>query len=202
MCEQLPLYDHLQRSGVPWRQRRFPRLQGRPISQHESVIIASPLDRFSSLEVSIWGLHHYAVEIEGAADQDVAAGIHLNRFLGDVLVFLEHARHTIGWSGLTGPLLVEISLRGVRGVPWIHFSHGFADTGPSSVLDDDILLVVQSSTEELTVDRDAIARRAFRSIFMAMNWAEAARDDAVLRRLSEFGYEYNLWGKPPAEASG
>lgn len=195
-CGHLELYDHLQKLSVEWRSADFPRAHQRPITQHESVVLASPFGRVSTLETNVWGLHHLGMEVEGQSDREGTVGIHLNRFLGDVLVFLEHTRQVMKWMGTEGPVHLELALQSVQGVPWIHFPNRYAKKGPSSVIDDTVQIELSSTADLLIEDRNSLAKDVFRTVFLAMNWPEAARDDEVLDRLVGFGCQYNMWGAP------
>jgi hypothetical protein len=81
---------------IPWRQVGFPRLTQGVISQHESALVLRPGSSFSLLEATVWGHLTYSSEVEIEIQPGGPVGIHLNHFLGELLVFLEHSRS--GWS--------------------------------------------------------------------------------------------------------
>ena len=108
LCPQFPtrpligehqLLEIIRSERIPWRGTAFP-LDTDTITQQESVLVLHPTKYFSLVEANAWGQFTYSCEIEyvGREGQDIA-GIHLNAFLGHILVFLEHARtiyHKIG----------------------------------------------------------------------------------------------------------
>jgi len=194
-----PVVDHarllslLRQTSLPWRGVGFPR-DPNVISQHESAISLHPGDRWSLLEANIWGMLSYATGI--GEEREQYRGIHTPRFLGNILVFLEHAARIMRTLRLTTSIHVEVLLQGVRGVPWVHFPSGFPQEGSHSELDDTVTFSLTTSTEVLTQSRDLLAMDLLRLVFFAMNWPGAADDPKKLDSLVHFGYQYNQW--PPA----
>ncbi len=195
ICEHSNLNALVAAKQVRWRSVGFPRRSVGFISQHESTIGLRPGSSFSIFEANIWGLLFYASEIEHHRPN--YSGIHLNHFLGQLLVFLEHARMLLQDIGYVGPLLVELRLESMRGVPWIFFDDAdVATSGPASELDDEVLIETLSSREELERTPDKLAMNLLRYIFFAMNWADEADTEEKLERLIRVGYTYNSWPKP------
>ena len=111
-------------TSIPWRQVGFPRSTGGGfISQHESAICLRPGSSFSILEATTWGVLFYAAEVEFEPPPQVkdVQGIHSLHFVGQLLVFLEHARRVLSALNYAGPLALELRLEAIRGVPWITF---------------------------------------------------------------------------------
>jgi hypothetical protein len=194
VCDQASLNSLVQSERVPWRQVGFPRLSVGFISQHESGIVLRPGSSFSILEANVWGLLFYATEIERNTEK--IASIHLNHFLGQLLVFLEHARALISKFGYVGPLVIEMRMDSICGVPWIYFEHGSLVQGPSSELDDEVTFWLDTSTEELQDARDKLAAALLRYVFFALNWPDAASSKDKLEGLLRLAYEYNMWQWP------
>ncbi len=122
-------------------------------------------------------------------------GIHSYHFVGQLLVFLEHARLVLRELGYVGPLTVEMKLDAIRGVPWITFQQRMACTGPASQLDDTVTFSLESTADELVNRRDALAMNLLRYAFYATDLTNAV-SAAALEDYVEGGYEYNFWGTP------
>jgi hypothetical protein len=198
LCEHDRLLSVVHATHIPWRQVGFPRSTGEGfISQHESVIGLRPGSSFSIIEANTWGVLFYAseVEFEPPPQAKDVQGIHSFHFVGQLLVFLEHARLVLTALGYAGPLAVELRLEAIRGVPWITFQDQMAFTGPASHLDDTATLSVESTAEELIHRRDALAMSLLRYTFYATNLTDAVSDGG-LKAYVVSGYEYNSWGTP------
>ena len=76
-----------------------------------------PGSSFSILESNTWGMQFYATEIERKHEQ--YDGIHVYHFVGQLLVFFEHAGLVLREIGYSGPLKVDVRLEELRGKPWI-----------------------------------------------------------------------------------
>ncbi len=179
---------------MSWRQVGFPRTDLGIVSQHESEIILRPGSSFSLLEVNIWGLLFYATEIDGKGEN--YPGVHLNRFLGQLLVFLKHAQSMVGRFGYIGPLFIEMNLEGICGAQWIFFEHNQAQSGPVSDLDENVSISISSTTEDLSTRFDGVARDLLRFVFFAMNWPDLAESESTLNDAIYDGYSYNRWERP------
>src|SRR5205085_656579 len=101
---------------VPWRQVGFPRFAKGIVSQHESVLVLRPGSSFSLLELTMWGHLTYSSEIEIEVGDKTVTGIHLNHFVGHILVFLEHAASLLRKSSFRGELELTLELHGIKGV--------------------------------------------------------------------------------------
>jgi len=134
VCSDAHLLKTVRSLKIPWRQVEFPRTSGGgEISQHESVIVLRPGSSFSILDANVWGLLFYATEIQRPEHNGVD-GIHVYHFTGQLEIFLRHAASLLKAIGYAGPLRIEISLRGIRDVPWLHFRYNTPETGSTSIL--------------------------------------------------------------------
>lgn len=190
-CEHAALLKLLGQTTVRWRGTGFPSALGGIISQHESAIALGPCGRLSLLEANTWGMLSYATSIaeRGARFE----GIHVNQFLGYILVFLEHAAAIMHAQGFAAPRRIDLALQGVRGVPWVQFPRGFAETGAHSVLDDAVAISITTTTDDLSKGRDQLARELIRYVFFAINWPGTADDAQKLDNLVLAGYQFNGW---------
>jgi Putative DNA-binding domain len=198
LCEHYRLLSILPAKRISWRQVGFPRSTGGGfISQHESILSLRPGSHFSMLEANTWGVLFYASEIELEPPQQakVMQGIHSYHFVGQLLVFLEHARVVLGELGYVGPLTVEMRLEAIRGVPWITFEDRMAFTGPASQLDDVVTFSVDATADDLANRRDALAMNILRYVFYASNLTDAVSVSS-LEAYVRNGYDYNMWGTP------
>jgi hypothetical protein len=189
--EHTSLLKLLRQTSVPWRGTGFPMDLSGVISQHESAIALGPCGRLSFLEANTWGMLSYATSIAERGGR--FEGIHVSQFLGYILVFLEHARVTMHAQGLAATLRIDLVLQGVRGVPWVQFPRGFAETGAHSVLDDTVAISITSTTDALNNGRDQLARELLRYVFFAINWPGTADDAQKLDNLVLAGYQFNGW---------
>jgi hypothetical protein len=195
LCEHATLRTVLKEFKLTWRQVGFPRDSLPTVSQHESEIVLRPGSAFSLLEANIWGLLFYATEIDDQVKEDY--GIHLNRFLGQVIVFLKHAQGILPRLGYVGPLTIEMRLEGICGTQWIYFDLPNTPTkGPVSDLDDDVSFSLAITTDDLATRLDGVARDLLRLIFFAMNWPAQAESDARLIDAIKDGYKFNMWEIP------
>jgi hypothetical protein len=194
LCEHDTLAALVKSTTFPWRDARFPHLSQGLISQHESVIVLRPGSHFSILEATVWGTLYYATEIE--AESNAGRGIHLYGFVGHLLAFLKHAAITLSELGYRGPVLIELALTGVCGVPWVHggwrATPGVTITAGSE-LDDDIRFAMETTTEAFRDNLDEAAKNLLRLTFFATNWPEVADSAEKLTELLELGYRFNAW---------
>ena len=199
LLSQTEIFGFLKQVKVPWRQTNFPRTTQGVISQHESSIVLRPGSVFSLLESNVYGLHFYASEIE--RKEDKYSGVHLNAFLGNLLVFLRHACEMNKRIGVMGPLKLEMQLEGIRGAPWVYFIQNQPEQGPASLLDDSALFSLSLSAEELNARTDDVFRQLIAQVFFAMNWADRVEKPAQLSELVRAGYEFNYWPKNSGDTS-
>jgi hypothetical protein len=191
LCDHARILSLLNTKRISnWRSVGFPCPRTVFISQHESAIGLSPGSSFSMLEANVWGLLFYASEIEQKREN--YSGVHLNHFLGQLLVFIEHACLMLREIAYVGPLIIEMRLESMCGVPWVYFYQGVAPrTGPASELDDEASFSIATTSETLGEKPDRIAMDLIRYVFFAMNWVDAADSDEKLEDLVKSGYLYN-----------
>lgn len=189
-CDEQQLYEEVRGLTVPWRVA-FPRDSQGMVCQRESVIVLRPGSSFSILEANVWGMLYYATELY---KPDVK-GLHLNHFVGQLLVFLKHAGLMLQKMGYDGAVAVQGSMHKIRRTPWVHFEGRRAENGPTSELDDDMEFELAADISDLADRLDETARDILQTIFFALNWPEMSRpakaSDAV-----RLGYEYNQWDSP------
>ncbi len=193
VCDHSRLIAVLQNVRIRWRQVDFPRTHHHGlVSQHESVIGLDPGSSFSLLEANTWGMLYYATEIE-LEHNEPTTGIHVYHFVGQLLVFLEHARLILGGLGYTGPLTLHMRMKSMRNVPWLYTSSGNTiQTGPASPLDDGAEVSLDATTEDLQQARDSLLKDLMRAAFYATNWVAAVTQER-LDHYVDGGYRYNFW---------
>lgn len=204
LFEYADLLETMRNQRIDWRNVYFPMDREGYVTQHESVLVMQPGSSFSLLEVSLWGVLAYSMEIEvrfGPHPQeddpeDRQIGIHLNHMLGHILVFTEHAKQMLLSCGYQGNLVANLELRKIRGVPWFHFPNGIAEEGARSILDDLAIINFELDTSRLIESRNDVVKDFLREIFFAVNWPEAAITEAEMDRLIAKGYDYNYWHRP------
>src|SRR2546428_12586346 len=127
LVEHGTLLTHFTTHHINWRQTGFPAPNRPKISAHESLLIPGGAYRFSLIEITVWGHLFYAVELEDLYQDEKGAaqarGIHSNAIVGYLLVFLEHASSVLKRLGHDGPLLVNVQMVRIRGVPFLAFPH-------------------------------------------------------------------------------
>lgn len=195
LADERRLRELIQPAAVSWRQVGFPR-RGTSITQFESVIILVPAGSFSMLDASLWGLLYYAWELERQVEQG-RNGIHLHSMMGHLLVLLEHARLTLRALGYDGTLAIRVRLERVRGVPLLWHADNHPQFGPASRLDNEVDFEFDVLSNQLDTQRDQVAKDLLRQLLFALNWADAATDEAMLDRFVTMGHEYNYWPRRP-----
>ena len=192
LCSQADLRSILKDVHLEWRQVGFPRASVGFASQHESELVLRPGSAFSLLEANCWGLLFYATEL--GEENETYQGIHVNRFVGNLLVFLRHAREMMKRLGYHGQLMYEVRLQRILGEKWIDFvGPNPAVDGPASELDDEVTFSIFTSSDELFDRTDAVARDLLRFLFFSTNWPERAQDDRCLVEAIRRGYTFNMW---------
>jgi hypothetical protein len=195
ILEETKLRPLIERNTLPWRQTMFPKTYNPIISQHESVIVLHPEADFSLFEADIWGLLFYGTNLEGAARGLV--GIHLRHLAGCVLLFLRHSSEMLKAMGYSGPILIELTLASILGVPWLYDEQGFADFKAGSELDDAADFAIETTTDVLEEKADKLAMDVLQYIGFSANWPALVDSPERLEALVRDGYQYNHW-PPPA----
>jgi hypothetical protein len=88
---------------------------------------------------------------------------------------------------------LTLELSRIRGLPFADFPRNIAKLGPSSPIDDSASITIRTTTDRLRNDRDGLAKELLRQLLFALNWQAQARNEAVLDRLIQNGYYYNMW---------
>ena len=143
------------------------------------------------LEANTWGLLFYANEIEERNPH--YQGIQLYQFVGDLLVFLEHAKTMYNELKYKGGLFVLLTLNNILDVPWIYPEYDFANTGPSSKLDDSVTFSLQATTDIMEQGTIPLVKEILQLIFYSTNWDDLANDPQMLHNIIIKGYELNAW---------
>ena len=206
LCPQFPtrpligehqLLEIIRSERIPWRGTAFP-LDTDTITQQESVLVLHPTKYFSLVEANVWGQFTYSCEIEyliGGEGLD-NAGIHLNAFLGHILVFLEHARTIYHKIGYNGSLLLRTLLKRVQGKHFLHFPDGNSPVpGPASRIDDEISFDISISAGKLNEQRNEVAGELLKTLFFSLNWPEQGADSSAIMALLDAAAAYNSWGQ-------
>ena len=137
ICEQENLKTFISSSTELWRGNMFPRVQNGIISQHESAVVFGRARLISIFEANIWGMLFYGTQIDG--DHNGARGIHLYEFVGSVLAYVRHATKLFQALGYAGPILIEMTVASIRGMPWLYSHQGaWLESHSGSELDDDV----------------------------------------------------------------
>ncbi len=198
VCTQEELVKVVHRVRYPdYRRVGFPRLQMGVMSQHESAIIRQPLVDLSFFEANIWGTVFYVMQLDEKQYTEHASGIHVYAFVGHLLLFLKHASDVFREIGLSGPILVDASLRAIRDCQWVYaksIAQGIAPVAankPISALDDSFDLSVTTTVEELHEKPDDVVAELLRTIFFSLNWGDLVDTKAKLETLTKQGHEYN-----------
>lgn len=210
-AEQLVSQTHLngivRELRIDWRQEKYPSVRA-PVTQYESVLLLGGAWAFSVVEVTTWGHVFMGVEVEEVRETEnpnkpdaveKTTGIHLYHLVGTLLAHLEYLRQLYEKLEYAGHLLLTVELHRIRGIPFIIFPKNRPKVSPTSPIDEDVTLVLETSTEALSGGRDALVRDLLRSLLFALNWAEEIRDEARVERLLQYGYWYSFW-RPPSRS--
>lgn len=194
IVEQSSLKPMIERKTLEWHQGVFPKEYNPIISQHESVIVLHPEAEFSLFEANVWGMLFYGTNLEGSARGTV--GIHRNHLAGCVLLFLRHSSKMLGTLGYSGPILVELTLDSILGVPWLYDPGGWADFREGSVLDDNASFALETTTDVLNEKEEQVAMDVLQRVSFSANWPELVDSPAKLVALVREGYRYSGWEAP------
>ncbi len=185
--------------NIGWRRSGFPVPDSPKISAHESLLIPGGAYRFSLVEITVWGHLFYAVELEDVHPDEKgveqARGIHSNAIVGYLLVFLEHAISVLKVLGYDGPLLVQVQMVRIRGIPFLAFPYNAPKEVGAAPFDDTLSFEVTTSSTALATDRDSVVGEIAKTIFLALNWSAPALGLDAVKQLIAKGKEYNFWSK-------
>jgi len=195
LCGQEELINHVRSSGFHWRSGKFPSTSSPTISQHESLLTLDPARPVSIFEVNVWGMLFYGTYMPTTNPSDVT-GIHINRVIGSMLVFVVHAGKMIQALGYSGPIMLDVSLRSIIDVSWVHAWQGYPEKVGGSRLDDEVTFNVQSTTDDLRDRPYGVLIEILRQILFSVDLAGYAGSTQNLETIVKKGYEYNGWEKP------
>jgi hypothetical protein len=192
LCREEDLKALVQAS-TPWRGYMFPD-PGKPIlSQTESSIVLDAAKGTSFFEVNVWGMLSYGANLRINWNEE--SGIHADAFLGYVLFFANHAAKLLQSLGYSGLVDVETVLSPIQNVKWLHEWLRYPVALPGSELDNELALVIPTTSLALRERRDGVAMEIFRHIFFSVNLPGFVDSEQKLRQLVQHGYAYNGW--PP-----
>ena len=198
VCQHESLSQHIFNNYLTWRGVIFPDFTRRQILlQDESAIVLDAVVRTSFFEASVWGALFYAVELDTDHGPTKARmeGIHTYQVVGYILLFVRHAAKILRAIGYSGPLLIEVALGSILGVPWLRAAYGvLMQSDVRSVLDDDVGFSIRTTAEELLRRSDGIAVEIVRRVFLSVNWPGMVDSAQECERLIRSGYEFNSWG--------
>jgi hypothetical protein len=201
VCEQANLAQLFRSARLNWRQTQFPVPRARFVSQHESTLLltsAAESAFVGLIEANTWGMLYYATELEkrGSAKSspdNTPAGIHVYATAGYLLAFVKHAQLMLSKWTYEGPLIVNVSLSGILGVPWLYAEHNVGINGPHSALDDSFSFSILSDTSAIREHPDTLVLNVLQQVLFGMNWPEPAGSQEELKKLIDAGYKYNFW---------
>jgi len=181
---------------INWRQSGFPAPNKPKITAHESMLIPGAGYRFSLLEITVWGHVFYAVELDDlyqdAQKGAQVRGIHSTALVGYLLVFLEHASSVLKLLGYDGPLIVQVQMVRIHGIPLVWFPNNTPKEVGAAHFDDALSLEVSTSSAALSNDRDNVVGELAKTIFLALNWSAPALGPDAVKQIIERGYDYNF----------
>ncbi len=190
LVQQNQLMNLIQDLRVRWRQSLFPYV-GSFLSQHESAVGLGIVSGFSFMEASIWGQLYYAAEVEEFRDSGNV--VHLHSLLGQLLVYLEHARVFYKNTGFNGTLHFVVRLQDVLRRPLYSRQVPFRQDPPASLFDDVVEFSAEFTSQILESARDSIASQLTGTILFALNWPSAATDENTIEKFIADAYEFNGW---------
>jgi hypothetical protein len=199
-CTQAALVESFKNCHITWCGAPFPHISVPLASQHESILSLETHPAKMMVEANVWGMLFYGTDLPTKIilEQNTINGIHLHRFAGHLLVFAEHAKRMISCLGCVGPLSFDVTLSGIRGIPWLYADMGGICDGPKSPLDDEFSFSLPATSEELREQRDKLVLAMLQFVLFATNWSDFANRPASLESLLRSGYKFSMWKEPPA----
>jgi hypothetical protein len=192
LCDQAQLAPLINEKTLFWRGITFPAAGSSIISQHESAIVLGAAGDDSMFEASVWGMLFYCSKIADDLNPAHIFGIHLHGFVGTTMLFLRHAEVTLQASGNSGPLHIQMTLDGMRGVQWLYGAAGIY-TAQGSTLDDRMEFSISVSREELQEKPDDVLKEILKYVFFSVNWPGLIDTEEKLLDLIQMGRRYNTW---------
>jgi hypothetical protein len=143
-------------------------------------------------EASVWGMMFYCTKIADNLNAAHLFGIHLYGFVGTTILFMRHAEVMLQALGYSGPLHIQMTLDGMRGVSWLHGGTGIY-TAQGSKLDDRMEFSISVSREELQEKPVEVLKEILKYVFFSVNWPGLIDTEEKLLDLIKLGYRYNSW---------
>jgi hypothetical protein len=98
--------------------------------------------------------------------------------------------------GYSGPILLDVTLRSMLGVKWVHAWHGFPEAVGGSPLDEEVNFEMLRTTDDLREKPDGILIDILSQIFFSVNLPGYASIPQNLEVLARKGHEFNGWPMP------
>jgi hypothetical protein len=133
----------------------------------------------------------YCAQIE--QERNEGWGIHRNQFVARILLFTKHAAKLLVAMGYSGPVLIEIAMTSILGVPWFYDAGGWLEPKQGAELDDGFTFSIDTTVESLNDGLDDVAMEILRRVFFAVDWADLISKPEKLKDLVLTGYRYNGW---------
>lgn len=110
----------------------------------------------------------YATRIDDELEKPVS--IYVNHVIACVMASTRHAAKMRQAMGYSGPVLIELAMTSIRGVPWAYAFHRLhPQSMEGSLLDDDVSFQLLTTTLEIHEKPDLVARNLLRYILFAVN---------------------------------
>ena len=151
------------------------------LSQHESAIVLDAAKGTSFFEANVWGLLFYGAHL--SVESAGTPGVSLPAFLGYVLFFTRHAGKMLQALGHSGQIEIEVALKPILSVKWLHNAQGHVQAEAGSALDDEFVLQVPTSSEVLSEKPDGVAMEIYRHVFFSVNCPDLVDNPNKLERL-------------------
>jgi hypothetical protein len=152
--------------------------------------------------LDVWGTCFYAtqiaVEVTNVAGTNVT-GIHRASVNGCVMAFLLHSAKTLKELGYFGSLVVQVTLKSVRGLHWLYGTGSAVWDKLGSELDQDISFELPELSETFSLDPYNLGARILETIYFSCNWGDLVDNPTKLQTVVSEGFAYCSWpaGNPP-----
>jgi hypothetical protein len=203
LCPHGDLNQYLNRAAFRWTGVQFLGQGSQPITAYESVIIRDRINAGSTsmFSVDVWGTCFYAtqiaVEVTNIAGVSVT-GIHRASVNGFVMAFLLHAARTLKQLGYFGSVVVQVTLKSLRGLHWLYGTGSAVYDKLGSELDQNISFELPELSEVFYQDPYSLGARILETIYFSCNWGDLVDDPVKLKGMLYEGFAYNNWPIDPA----
>jgi hypothetical protein len=198
LCLQGELQQHLNQAAFRWRGVQFLGAGSQAITAYESVIVRDRLNvgSTSMFSVDVWGTCFYATRVEVDATNIAGVnftGIHRASVNGLVMAFLLHAARTLKQLGYFGSLVVQVTLKSVRGLHWLHGTGSAVYDKLGSELDQNISFELPEMSEAFYADPYRLGALILETIYFSCNWGELVDSPTKLQAILYEGFQYCSW---------